>query len=340
MLEIQVVTADGKILTANSRTNTDLFWAIRGGGGSTFGVVTSMIVKAYPRMPVTTMRYDIATSPTFRPDVFWAAHRAYIDHYEELAAKGYYSYYRIRHTPADSKTELSTNMGAMVAPNMTEAEFRATMAPLWKKWEALGVPFAPTIKEYDNYSDAWEEGFPLEPWLMTMRQASRIFPKENFATATARGKVANSLREVFELGANLILFNMGSPPGAEAIDNAVNPAWRKSVMFAIMVAPWNLTDSTAHVEQLSRNLTEVWNAKWRALTPGSGTYMSESDYIEPGWQQSFHGSKYARLLDIKKRYDPLGVFYATNAVGSEEWELQGKLLGHLPSQDAKLCRKA
>lgn len=339
VLEIQVVTADGKLVTANARTNPDLYWAICGGGGSTFGVVTSMIIKAYPRMTVTTMRYDIVTSPTFTPDTFWAAHRAYLDHYEDLAAKGFYSYYRIRH-PSTSKTELATNMGAMVAPNMTETQFRAAMAPLWATWKRLGVPFNPTIKEYDNYSDAWEEGFPLEPWLITMRQASRIFPRSNFASNASRAAVSDALRWTFEQGANLILFNMGSPPSADVVDNAVNPAWRKSLLFAIMVAPWNVTDSPAYVESLSRNLTEVWNAKWRAMTPGSGTYMSESDYIEPGWQQSFHGSKYARLLEIKRKVDPLGVFYATNAVGSEDWELQGKLLGHLPSQDSRLCRKA
>lgn len=70
-----------------------------------------MTVKAFPRMKVTTMRYDIATSPTFTPDSFWAAHAAYLDHYDDFATKGLYSYYRIRHVGA-SKTELTTNMGA------------------------------------------------------------------------------------------------------------------------------------------------------------------------------------------------------------------------------------
>ena len=67
---------------------------------------------------------------------------------------------------------------------------------------------------------------------------------------------------------------------------------------------------------------------------------SESDYIEPNWQQSFHGTNYARLLDIKKDRDPDDVFYATNAVGSEFWELSEQIMGHLPSQNSKLCRKA
>lgn len=144
---------------------------------------------------------------------------------------------------------------------------------------------------------------------------------------------------MFDEGANIILFNMRNPPGSELTDNAVNPAWRKMLMFAIMFVTWNVTDSTQHVTRLLRNLTYEWNPRWKTLTPTSGTYMPESDYIEPNWQESFHGSKYPRLLEIKKRWDPESVSYATNTVGSEEWMLGDTIMGHLPSQNSKLCRK-
>jgi FAD/FMN-containing dehydrogenase len=44
-LAFEVVTADGRFVTADESSNSDLFWALRGGGGSTFGVVTSVIVR-------------------------------------------------------------------------------------------------------------------------------------------------------------------------------------------------------------------------------------------------------------------------------------------------------
>jgi FAD/FMN-containing dehydrogenase len=53
ILSIQVVTADGSFITASPPSNTDIFWATRGGGGSTFGVVTSMIVKAFEDIQTT-----------------------------------------------------------------------------------------------------------------------------------------------------------------------------------------------------------------------------------------------------------------------------------------------
>src|SRR5215468_1110000 len=47
LLSAQVVTAEGKVITANASENEDLFWALRGGGGN-FGVVTSFEFQAHP----------------------------------------------------------------------------------------------------------------------------------------------------------------------------------------------------------------------------------------------------------------------------------------------------
>jgi FAD/FMN-containing dehydrogenase/ketosteroid isomerase-like protein len=51
VLAVELVTADGQLLTANENENDDLFWAIRGGGGN-FGVVTSFRYRLHPVGPV------------------------------------------------------------------------------------------------------------------------------------------------------------------------------------------------------------------------------------------------------------------------------------------------
>jgi len=48
IVEVELVTAKGKVLVANSVNNTDLFWALRGGGGSVWGVITSITLKTHP----------------------------------------------------------------------------------------------------------------------------------------------------------------------------------------------------------------------------------------------------------------------------------------------------
>ena len=47
ILEVDIILADGSLVTANECQNQDLFWASRGGGGGTFGIVTRMIHKAH-----------------------------------------------------------------------------------------------------------------------------------------------------------------------------------------------------------------------------------------------------------------------------------------------------
>ena len=61
----------------------------------------------------------------------------------------------------------------------------------------------------------------------------------------------------------------------------------------------------------------------REATPGTGSYVNETDYFEPDWQRSFWGENYQRLLQIKQKYDPEGLFYCHHCIGSEQWTSDG-----------------
>ncbi|GAB1209143.1 hypothetical protein APSETT445_007909 [Aspergillus pseudonomiae] len=62
-----LVTPGGELVTANACQNKDLFWAIRGGGGGTFGVILSVTLKAYPMPSVTLVDLSISAKSGTRP---------------------------------------------------------------------------------------------------------------------------------------------------------------------------------------------------------------------------------------------------------------------------------
>jgi len=75
--------------------------------------------------------------------------------------------------------------------------------------------------------------------------------------------------------------------------------------------------------QLLDPLYEAFH-KLQEDTPNAGSYFNEADYFEEDFQENFWGiENYNRLLNIKNKWDPMGLFYCHKCVGSEEWEEGG-----------------
>ena len=141
---------------------------------------------------------------------------------------------------------------------------------------------------------------------------------------------ASSRHSYFELHFNKGL--AGAPPDAVAAarDTATNPAVLTAFALAIVAGgqqpaypgipghePSVVKGRTAaeHIDQCMSQL--------RALVPDPGAYVSESNYFEHGWQQAYWGSNYPRLAEIKRKYDPDGLFFVHNGVGAEQWSVDG-----------------
>ncbi|KAF4336915.1 isoamyl alcohol oxidase [Fusarium beomiforme] len=335
VLSIDVVTADGRFVTANEEKNTDLFWALRGGGGSTFGVVTSYTVKVFPKIKAAVMSFSFTTGKTVSYDTFWTAVRAYWKLIPTFNAAGNYEYWAVTHGEGDA---LVFSFFPWFAPNHTLAELKTLVSPLFKTWKDLGIEFNVTESEHDSYYGAWAAGFPREVvGGAKTKTAGRLFPTENFEDYAKFNQTFNALKSLSDKGGQIIGFGITGGPGPYP-DNAVNPSWRGAAMWAISVIDYPEGSSWDVVAEKSKTLTNDWMRPWREVTPGGGAYASEADVTEPNFQQSFYGAdKYKRLLAIKDKVDPNGLFYALQGVGSERWYVTDQIDG-VPTQNGRLCK--
>ncbi|KAF2703630.1 FAD-binding domain-containing protein [Pleomassaria siparia CBS 279.74] len=336
VLGFEIITAIGDFITVNSATNPDLFWALRGGGGGTFGVVTSVTVKAYKDMPITTASWTLDSTKIGGKERLYAAVKVFIDNSSKYADDGAtYSYWLL--LPSADGKSVSFVMQPFFAPNKTATQTTALLSTLQTKLTSLNIPFSPKITEYKGFYAAWQAQFPLEPQsAVNTAFGSRLVPRSNFASETGRNVTFSVFKDAVEAGQPIIGFTVAPTlaRGGNA-DNAVNPAWRTAVIHAITHRAWTIPASPSTILATRAALTNGIMKKWRDVTPGSGSYLNEADRTEPNWQQSFWGDKYAKLLAIKNDWDPKTLFWVNQGVGSEGWVVES--VDGLPNENGRLC---
>jgi len=96
LLEAEIVTADGAVRIANRCANPDLFWAIKGGGGGSFGVVTKLVLKTH-ELPEAFGAAKLAVEAT-SDEAFRKLIRHFVDFYRERLFNPHWGeQVRIRH---------------------------------------------------------------------------------------------------------------------------------------------------------------------------------------------------------------------------------------------------
>lgn len=338
VLALQVVLANGSFVTATEETDRDLFWALRGAGGSTFGVVTSIISAVYPPDGVTVSTFSFSTGPNTSADAFWAGFRAYLDYFPAHADAGIYTYFWL---VPDGNNEYTFIMHPIFAAGQTPAQVNALVQPWFTQLDHLGVQVQNLSTAYHtNIYDAWRNSFPPLPvGKFNTTNGSRLFPRTNWANETILNETFSVLRETVSSGYRVIAYNVKFPQPAFSAPNAVNSAFRSALMLAITAFSWDPSTPPGDILAQIRNFTGPVLDPWRRVSPGSGTYLSEAAVLEPDFQTSFYGQEqYGRLLALKQRFDPEGVFYALRTVGSEAWELQSRTVAGFPDQNGRLCR--
>ncbi|KAK0634225.1 hypothetical protein B0T14DRAFT_542935 [Immersiella caudata] len=343
VLSLQVVTADGRSMTADPVTNPDLFFALRGGGGSTYGVITSAIVKAHPQINLTIAAFTFtvgasATQPGPDPTItnltaFWAGFDAVFRFgVPTVDAGGYLWTNGIRLSNTSYTMQVRVQM-----PGLTPAETITFIQPLITSLNSLGIPLSnitPTTQIYSLQTGA------IGGALGNGRFASRIFPRRAYTDPTLFAAAMTAARATVEDGYVFHGLNMaptlrvaGFPAPA-----GVNPVWRDSVMHADVFDSTNMAGISDDAFRAAKRRLERHMDALRKATPGGGAYFNEADVQEPEWQDAFFGSNYGKLVSIKKKWDPEAVFWAPTTPGSEAWSVEGVDAEGIQTQNGRLCR--
>jgi len=353
LLEAEVVTADGEVRIANVCTNPDLFWALKGGGGG-FGVVTRVTLRTHllPEFMGGVFAAIKASSDE--------AYRRLISKILEFYAQALFNPHWGEQLAFGPGGVLSISI---VLQGLDQHEAEATWRPFFDWVSASGQDFSITsppriISEPARHF--WDPaalktapglvisddrpGAPADNifWASNLGEAGRVWHvfqsawlPQSLLADDQRERFADALFAAAQHRGVSLHFNKGlAGATADAIasgrDTAMNPAVVDAFALAISGAggppaypgvPGHEPDASAarsDAEAVSASMDEI-----RKLLPRVGSYVWETDFFQPNWQQAFWGENYARLRAVKDKYDPRGLFVLHHGVGSEDWSADG-----------------
>lgn len=292
LLEADVVLANGNFVTASTKQNADLFWALRGGGGN-FGVVTSFLFQAHPVKMV------------YAGPIFWDA----------KYAKEIMSAYR--DFLPDAPEELGVFVGLKTVPSMapfpreawgkracaliscfdgSEEDGKKILAPLLGKLPApffnwmSAVPFPAIQAMFDPFFPKGLQWYWKGDFVMDL-------PDEAIEVYVAESAKAPSELSLMHL---------------YPIDGAVHRVGKDATAWRARDATWSMVIAGIDANPQQAGALMRWGrAYWSAVhkfNPGGAYVNFMMDDEGASRVQASYGDNYARLAAVKRKYDPANLF--------------------------------
>ena len=355
LLEAEVVTADGVVRIANACQNPDLFWGIKGGGGGSLGVVTKVTLRT--RELPEFFGGVFGTIKTSSDAAFRQMIARLIAFYHDQLCNSHWGEqinFRSGNTVGISMVFQGLNRSQAeeiwkpfldwVSSSPHDFAFEGPVAileiPARHFWDpaymlknhsdavvADGRPGAPEGNVFWK-GDGGQVGWFIHGYRSAWLPASLLAKDRQRALADAL--FASSRHWDVALHFNKGLAGASADDLAAAKDTAMNPAVLDAFALAIIAGgespafpgiPGHKPDLPA-ARRAVRDINSAMDQLLKLAT-NAGSYVSESDFFEHSWQQSYWGSNYPRLAGVKKTYDSSGLFFVHHGVGSEAWSADG-----------------
>ncbi|KAL7621825.1 hypothetical protein AAE478_007325 [Parahypoxylon ruwenzoriense] len=333
VVQFKIVTPDGVLRVTNQCRHEDLFWALRGGGGGTFGVVLEATHRVEPSMPVAIANIKLPSKSTVEISLKWI----------ELMARQSLVWGKQGWGGHAGGLYLTYMNPVPAIANLTDGGIGAKDSMSVATEFALAAGGTSVVEVLPNYIDVWNKY--VLPGAQTTAGvtrvlATRLIPRRLFEDEAGITKIMNFMKSVHRLGFDPRNFYCPADTPF-VVDNTTDMKVRNRTMLGTSVQPawydalWDVSTSLAIAWNASysdrlQNMTAITRATFLAeeLTGADGgTYPNEANPFTPNWRESWWGDNYAELLKVKRKYDPQGLLKCWKCVGFEDEDISSHRFG-------------
>ena len=227
-LEWEVVTGEGELIKASRTENTDMYWALSGGGGGTYGVVWALTSKAHKDIPLAGFNLTFSSIGITKENYYKA-----VEYYHALIPN--------ITRAGGSSIHFVSNSSFTIGPITFPGEFAAIevqhlLQPFTDYLTSLGIRYDMNIIQFPGYLSEFYAMFPNSIDLVGVGlYGGRLIP-HSVIENNNEGLTA-VVRNLTEDGCLFTGVGINVSLGLNSsVDNAVLPAWRDSAIDVIVIA--------------------------------------------------------------------------------------------------------
>jgi hypothetical protein len=313
LVAAQVVTADGQVRDCDETRDADLFWALRGGGGGSFGVVTSLTLRTHP---ATDLAIGFMSWPWTRAAAVVSAWQAWMSgapdalwstlHLQTGAQGPEVTMHAVlTGSASDLASRFNTLVAATGAPTYREQGVRTYRDVMLIEAGCLGRSLAQC-----HLAGSTPEGV-LGRETYAAKSAIAQRPLTDEAIAALVGGIA-TLAGGSGVGSGAVLIDTLGGAVSRVASDATAFSHRGAFAVAQLLGSWDAAAPAAVAEATQTWLRDLY-ARARPLI-GRGAYVNYADPDLADWEDAYYGANYPRLRQVKAKYDPDRIFDFPQAV--------------------------